>query len=65
MRLLNDSLLELVQKSLVDPAEAYLKSVEKEQLLGQFQHIGVKLDPSQLGEVAEPAHDGPPEKPAP
>ncbi len=53
MRLLNDSLVELVQKNLVDPGEAYVKAIEKEALLSQFQHIGVKLDPSQLGEGAE------------
>jgi len=53
MRLLNDSLLELVQKGIVDPAEAYGKSVEKEAFLGQLQHAGVKLDVAQLGEGAE------------
>ncbi|MSR62576.1 MAG: type IV pilus twitching motility protein PilT [Planctomycetes bacterium] len=62
MRLLNDSLLELVQKGLVDPAEAYLKAVEKETLLQQFNHAGIKLDPAQLGELGEsagPAHEAP------
>ena len=53
MRLLNDALLELVQKGLVDPAEAYVKAVEKEAFVGQLQHIGVKLDPAQLGEGGE------------
>jgi twitching motility protein PilT len=53
MRLLNDSLLELVQKGIVDPAEAYSKAVEKEAFLGQLQHAGVKLDVSQLGEGSE------------
>jgi twitching motility protein PilT len=53
MRLLNDALLELVQKGTVDPAEAYVKAVEKEAFLQQLQHIGVKLDLSQLGEGGE------------
>jgi twitching motility protein PilT len=55
MRLLNDSLVELVHKGLVDPAEAYLKSVDKEALLLQFQHIGVKLDTALLSEPGEGA----------
>jgi twitching motility protein PilT len=59
MRLLNDALCELVQKGLVDPAEAHHKSVEKEQLLLQLQHIGVKLDPAQLGESSEGVHEAP------
>ena len=50
MRLLNDALCELVQKGLVDPHEAYLKAIEKEALVAQLQHIGVKLDPAQLGD---------------
>jgi twitching motility protein PilT len=53
MRLLNDSLLELVQKGVVDAAEAYLKAVEKEAFLGQLAHAGIKLDPSQMGELGE------------
>jgi twitching motility protein PilT len=59
MRLLNDALLELVQKNLVDPAEAYMKSVEKEAFLLQLQHIGVKLDLSQLGEGGEGGPEAP------
>ncbi len=53
MRLLNDALIELVQKGIVDPAEAYVKSVEKEAFVSQLNHIGVKLDLAQLGEGAE------------
>jgi hypothetical protein len=53
MRLLNDSLLELVQKGLVDPAEAYSKSVEKEAFALQLAHVGVKLDLAQPGEGVE------------
>jgi twitching motility protein PilT len=53
MRLLNDALAELVQKCLVDPAEAYSKSIEKEAFLAQLAHIGVKLDLAQLGEAGE------------
>jgi len=53
MRLLNDSLLELVQKNLVDPAEAYLRAVDKESLLSQFQHANIHLDLAALGDVSE------------
>jgi len=57
MRLLNDSLVELVQKGVVEPEEAYLKSVDKEALLSAFQHIGVSVDLSAAGEVGEGAPD--------
>ena len=53
MRLLNDSLLEHVQSGKVDPAEAYLKSVDKDALLSQFQHAGVHIDLAALGDVSE------------
>jgi twitching motility protein PilT len=59
MRLLNDALAELVQKGLVDPTEAYTKSVEKESFLMQLNHIGVYLDPAQLGEGSEGGHEAP------
>jgi len=72
MRLLNDALCELVQKGLVDPHEAYLKAVEKEALVAQFQHMGIKLDPSQIGEGdageggghGAPAHAAPAPQPS-
>ena len=59
MKLLNDSLVELVQKGIVDPAEAYVKAIEKEAFLAQLAHIGVKLDPAQLGEGGEGGHEAP------
>jgi twitching motility protein PilT len=59
MRLLNDSLIELVQKGTVDPAEAYVKAIEKEAFVSQLQHIGVKLDLAQLGESGEGSHEAP------
>jgi hypothetical protein len=41
---LNDSLVELVEKSIVDPAEAYLKAVDKEGLQAAFRTRGITLD---------------------
>jgi len=64
MRLMNDSLLELVQAGTVDPVEAYIKSVDKQSLLGSLQHIGVQVDLSKVGEVpsgmAAPSGAAPP-----
>ena len=65
MRLLNDSLLELVQNGEVTPDEAYLKSVDKEPLLGRMREIGMDLGqvtpaesapaPAAPAEAAQPA----------
>ena len=38
---MNDSLLALVQKKLVDPKEAYIKAVDKAGLLGMFRNAGL------------------------
>ena len=54
MRLLNDSLIDLVQQGLVAPAEAYTKAVEREDLLQKFGNRGIAFDPSQL-EQSTPA----------
>ena len=62
MRLLNDSLAELVQRKVVDPAEAYMKAVDKEALLSTFQHMGIELDPDM---VLEPTDAAPPAGPPP
>ena len=63
MRLLNDSLLELVRNRVVDPREAYTKCVDKDDLLRKFGELGVSLDTSALGEPAEaaqaPGHPAP------
>ncbi len=55
MRLLNDSLLELVKSGTVDPAEAYIKAVNKEDLANKFQANSIAFDVSALSEGAEPA----------
>ena len=57
MRLLNDTLADLVQRGTIEPGEAYLKAVEKEDLRDKFARIGVSFDPAKLGEPAlgEPA----------
>jgi twitching motility protein PilT len=38
---MNDSLLALVQKKLVEPKEAYIKAVDKAGLLGMFKNAGL------------------------
>ncbi len=50
MRLLNDSLLELVSSGKVDPREAYVKCVDKADMLRKLGEIGVSLDTASLGE---------------
>ena len=40
---MNDSLLALVQKKLVDPKEAWMKSVDKSGLVGMFKNAGIQL----------------------
>ena len=44
MVLLNDALLGLVERKLVEPREAYLKAVDKEALLARLRSAGEKLD---------------------
>ncbi|MHB8798872.1 MAG: type IV pilus twitching motility protein PilT [Thermoanaerobaculia bacterium] len=43
MRLLNDSLLDLVKQGLVEPREAYLKAIDKGALLGAFRTNNIPL----------------------
>jgi twitching motility protein PilT len=64
MRLLNDSLLELVSKGLVDPVEAYVKSVSKDDMQTKLASIGKAVDPSKLGESPAPAGHAPSAAPA-
>jgi len=56
MRMLNDSLIYLVQTNQVDPKEAYIKSVDKGDFERKLSALGVKVDPSAFGEISE---DGP------
>jgi len=49
MKLLNDSLVELVQKGLVDPTEAYMKSVSKDELVAKLSHIGQRVNIDAIG----------------
>ena len=44
MRLLNDSLFEHVQQGLVDPNEAYVKAVDKEDLRNKYASAGIRFD---------------------
>ncbi|MEK6542957.1 MAG: hypothetical protein AABZ44_00760, partial [Elusimicrobiota bacterium] len=56
MRLLNDTLLDLVKRKFVDPNEAYIKAVDKQDLKTKFDQIGVKVT---LAEVANYAATAP------
>jgi twitching motility protein PilT len=51
MKLLNDSLLDLVKSGTVDPAEAYIKAVNKDDILAKFSENGIKVE-LQAGEAA-------------
>ena len=48
MRLLNDSLMELVKNKVVDPMEAYLNSADKKDLFGRLKEAGFPIDISKL-----------------
>jgi twitching motility protein PilT len=48
MRTLNDSLLELVKKGLVEPKEAYIKAVDKSSLVALFDRGGIRFDPERM-----------------
>ena len=54
MRLLNDSLLDLVKKGVVEPREAYLKAVDKTGLLGAFRTNNIALPTETAPEPAAP-----------
>jgi twitching motility protein PilT len=41
---LNDALLELVKRKVIEPREAYMKSVAKTELKGNLERLGVKLE---------------------
>jgi twitching motility protein PilT len=55
MRTLNESLLELVQKKLVEPEEAYAKSVAKSDLAAAFERNEIKLKSASADKKATPA----------
>ncbi len=55
MRLLNDSLYDLVKSGLVDPSEAYVKAVNKEELVARLTAEGIQVDLSRLGDLQDPA----------
>jgi twitching motility protein PilT len=44
MKLLNDTLADLVEKKVVAPDEAYLKSVDKDDLVERLARVGVKVN---------------------
>jgi twitching motility protein PilT len=53
MRLLNDSLEELVRSGVVEPLEAYLKSISKEDMKNKLEKLGAKLDLSSLADTPD------------
>jgi twitching motility protein PilT len=53
MRLMNDALFEHVKKQVVDPVEAYLKAVHKDDFLKKCQGAGIAIDMSKLGAEGE------------
>jgi twitching motility protein PilT len=50
MQTLNDALMKLVRKKLVDPTEAYMKSVEKAGMLETLENEGYKIDLTKLAD---------------
>ena len=55
MRLMNDSLVQLVKEGTVEPMEAYTKSVEKESFINEMAHAGIAFDPNDITTAATPA----------
>jgi len=65
MRLMNDALLELVRKKLVDPEEALNKAANREEMLEKLQTAGIPVTvPAHESSNGKPAVDGSPVKPA-
>jgi len=56
MKLLNDSLVELVQQEKVAPLEAYMKSIDKQDMQNKLQTAGHKID---LGAISKNAASAP------
>jgi len=52
MKLLNDSLKELVADGSVDAMEAYLKSVDKDDMTNKISQLGIAFDPGTVSESA-------------
>jgi twitching motility protein PilT len=55
MKLLNDSLLDHVRNGIVDPVEAYIKCVNKEDMANKLRENGIKFDPAAIEEGGEAA----------
>jgi len=51
MMVLNESLAELVAKDIVEPLEAYIKAVDKDDLLSRYKKLGIAFDPKAAGET--------------
>lgn len=64
MRLLNDSLVKHVKDGLVSPEEAYMKSVNKDELKAKLGHIGMQVDMAKLAKKHE-ASEAPPKEQRP
>ena len=53
MRLLNDSLAELVHTVQVEPDDAYIKAVDKDGLVAAFAGKGIHWSPEMLSRTSE------------
>ncbi len=51
MRQMNDSLLEHILSQTIDPVEAYMKCVDKQDMLKKFETVGIKFDPELISEA--------------
>ena len=51
MIMMNDSLFEHVQNDIVDPVEAYIKSVDKDDLISKYKKAGMEFDLSKVSVV--------------
>ena len=49
MQMLNDSLVQFVEQGIVDPAEAYMKAVDKDELLAKYSKLGIPAPDFTLG----------------
>lgn len=51
MCMLNEALMQLIIADKVEPAEAYIKCVDKADMLARFEKAGVPFDPNNTGEA--------------
>ena len=62
MTLLNDELLKLVVKGKVAPSEAFLKAIDKKDMIQKFENSNIRFDPDSVGGGASKAEEKPVKK---